>query len=1018
MTEILLNAVLNLFAIQASMLGAQFRPQVRAVLELYLRQHLRLSGYTEYLELYDVALDLHDDSDDKTRLEHARGVAAGLKSMLPRFEQFVFVLRYLEAVTQLDQDAAAMAVAEVVSGELAISSQQVEEMRTLCQTPFEKDRLTQNFLLSTTGVDAPQTVPDQALWLTRPDFVGRLSILHLADAGVCFVVVDSASPVSLDSIQIPPNSPHLLQPGGILRDQHGTSIYYAEIDAALRNDRKHGQGLSFTGTNLEFRYPNSESGLHNFSFTQQGGSMVAVMGVSGAGKSTLLNILNGQCPPDSGQVLVNGIDLHSEADKLEGVIGYVPQDDLLFEDLTVFDNLYYSASLCLANMDKAARQERVVELLDELHQLPTRDLKVGSPLDKTISGGQRKRLNIALELIREPSILFVDEPTSGLSSSDSENVMALLKAQAAKGKLVIVVIHQPSSRIYKMFDTLWIMDQGGRPIYDGNPLDAIVHFRSEVHQAGMDEYACPHCGHVNPEQLFEIIETKSVDENGQYGRERFFSPAHWHERYLEHRQNVTPPPTSDATQQATSAPIERRLWRPDWLGQLSIFFMRNLKGRLANGQYMLVNLLEPPLLALLAALISHGAWGGEYTFKDNGNLGTYFFISVIVALFLGMSVSAEEINRDQKILKREQFLHLSWPCYIASKALYLFMVVAVQMAFFTLIGNFILKIPDMYGATWLVLFVSAAASCLLGLNISATFKSAVTIYILIPLLLVPQMMLGGAVVPFDDLLSKDAGNRHTPLVANIMPSRWGYEALIVDQYLSNAYMRHLLPAQLTEKQNSYLVNSYLPAVRALADFPLLEGEGEKWKAEVATKIATLANEIRTIEQMTGIQAEMDLTRLQADRYGPEDRTEVKHYLKQAAEVLYDRRQAAAEEVETTEDHLRQELGAEGLDKLKQDNFNQDISNTVLNVLGMETARLSGNQLVQMAAPIAQEPDSPWGVAHFLAASKRLGQVTIDTYWFNLGVLWLMGLVLYAALFFRLLPRSLQLALTAITRLFR
>ena len=202
-------------------------------------------------------------------------------------------------------------------------------------------------------------------------------------------------------------------------------------------------------------------------------------------------------------------------------------------------------------------------VLRELNQIEIRDLKVGTPLDKTISGGQRKRLNIALELIREPSILFVDEPTSGLSSADSENVMGLLKAQAAKGRLVIAVIHQPSSRIYKMFDTLWVLDQGGRPIFDGNPLEALVYFRSAANKAGQDEYACPHCGSVHPEQLFEIIEEKEVDQKGIYTPNRQVPAPEWHERYLARRAQDRP---EDRCAQLPAGEVERRLWRPGHAG--------------------------------------------------------------------------------------------------------------------------------------------------------------------------------------------------------------------------------------------------------------------------------------------------------------------------------------------------------------------------------------------------------------------------------------------------------------------
>ena len=204
---------------------------------------------------------------------------------------------------------------------------------------------------------------------------------------------------------------------------------------------------------------------------RSGGQLIGILGGSGVGKSTLLNVLNGNYIPSSGKILINGFNLHIDKEKLQGIIGFVPQDDLLIEELSVFQNLYYNAKLCMANMPETELKRTVDKLLEDLDLYEIRNLTVGSPLNKFISGGQRKRLNIALELIREPMVLFVDEPTSGLSSMDSEMVMDLLKEQALKGKLVIVNIHQPSSEIYKMFDKLLILDRGGYMIYYGNPID-------------------------------------------------------------------------------------------------------------------------------------------------------------------------------------------------------------------------------------------------------------------------------------------------------------------------------------------------------------------------------------------------------------------------------------------------------------------------------------------------------------------------------------------------------------------
>src|SRR4030042_1986120 len=185
------------------------------------------------------------------------------------------------------------------------------------------------------------------------------------------------------------------------------------------------QPITFLAREISFKFRNSENGIHSFSFYGESGQLIGIMGGSGTGNSTLLKLLNGSLVPDNGSIFINGHALHAGIEEMEGIIGYIPQDDLLIEDLTVFNNLYYNAKLCLDNLEEGIIRQKVDDILTDLDLYEVRNLKVGSPLNKFISGGQRKRLNIALELIREPHILFVDEPTSGLSSTDSENVMYL-----------------------------------------------------------------------------------------------------------------------------------------------------------------------------------------------------------------------------------------------------------------------------------------------------------------------------------------------------------------------------------------------------------------------------------------------------------------------------------------------------------------------------------------------------------------------------------------------------------------
>ena len=176
-----------------------------------------------------------------------------------------------------------------------------------------------------------------------------------------------------------------------------------------------------------------------------------------------------------------------------------------------------------------------MKTLKDLGLDATKDLKVGSAINKYISGGQRKRLNIALELIREPAVLFLDEPTSGLSSADTEKVILLLKEQTLKGKLIIVNIHQPSSDVYKLFDRLWLLDKGGYPVFDGNPIDAVTYFKEAANYADAETSACPTCGNVNPEIVLNIIDEKALSNTGEPSEERKMKPKDWHELYLRCR---------------------------------------------------------------------------------------------------------------------------------------------------------------------------------------------------------------------------------------------------------------------------------------------------------------------------------------------------------------------------------------------------------------------------------------------------------------------------------------------------
>lgn len=999
MSEVLLSAILHIFALFTLELPATQRSHARERVRHYLSNYLGIRGYENYLGLYDEFLEFYADSPEGIELSRAGTIAQGISGELTRLDQYVLVLRFFEICEGMSTENLSLVISKILMDAFHFTPEVRNGLLQFGNTGPTAGRNHESILL----VNFASHAEDSGPVLNKRDFTKQFMVLYIHEVNAFFIKAEK-QPIQVDGVTIPAGCISLLDMGAIIRDEYRNAIYYAEIAAKMFGERA-GGNLSFTGTDLNFRFPASENGLHSFTFDETGGTMVGIMGGSGSGKSTLLNILNGTIQPDSGTVHINGLDLYAESSRLDGVIGVVPQDDLLFEELTVFENLYYNARLCMADLSHDRLIEEVDKTLKDLNQHEIRDLKVGSPLEKSISGGQRKRLNIALELIRKPTILFVDEPTSGLSSADSENVMNLLKQQATSGKLVLVVIHQPSSQIFKMFDKLWILDRGGRPIYNGNPVDALTYFRRAVNLAGMDETVCPGCGSVSPEQIFELIEMRALDNYGHWTGERRISPEEWHTKYLEEQKKQES--TSDVKSETLPAP-SRGLQRPSRTGQLKIFFQRIFKARLANRQYLLITLFEPPVLALFIGAICRGFGISEYVFQDNENIGIYFFMSVIVSIFLGLSISAEEINRDRKILQREQFLNLSWFSYINSKVAYLALVTAVQMLLYTVIANLILGVKDFFWPMWLILFSCGMTACVLGLNVSASFKTAVTIYILIPILLVPQMMLCGVVIKYDQLIPENSGNRLTPSYVDIIPARWGYEALVVEQYRNNSYMRHFFDTERVIRQNAYMVDYHLPELQSLADYRFLRTELDNKETTVKRNLKILNNEVRKLETETGSSSMLGAEVFTMASFDRNNLNSLIQYLNRLKEVYNNGRTEASRQKDEIEKGLTEQLGIQGLEKLKGEYFNKSIHQLALNELELESVVVSGDHLVQKVLPIYQEPSTAWGRSHFYAERKRLGNAYVSTYNFNMVALWILCLIGYLVLFLKLSPRFIGL----------
>jgi ABC-type multidrug transport system ATPase subunit/uncharacterized tellurite resistance protein B-like protein len=1015
MSEELLKAIIQFFAIVAK---ERITEDERSIIKEFLSLHLNQDGLRYYLTLFD---DFCKENK-RTASDTMESVDAETQEFVNDWSQIMQIARKVnQALTTQQKAVLVIKIIELVFADKTLSERQsnliyyigealkippkdFRSMRAFVLGQEEEDFAYRNVLLideDTEGRSHPGP------HMTLKGFSGIIAVLRLADIETYFIKYIGITPIYLNSQLLKSRRVDVLPTGSTLRSAKIETIYYSDIVSRFLTSETDTQ-LSFVADHIFYHFKSGRAGLQNISIAERGGKLIGLMGASGSGKSTLLNVLNGTEKPSSGRVLVNGIDIYEEPQKVEGVIGFIPQDDLLMEDLTVYENIFYSASLCFRHYSEKELAELSDRVLNNLGLSEIRDLRAGSVLQKTISGGQRKRLNIGLELLREPSILFVDEPTSGLSSRDSESIMDLLKELALRGKMIFVVIHQPSSDIFKMFDTLIILDVGGFQIYYGNPVESVNYFQEMINAANKTPGACPECGNINPEQIFNIIETRVVNEYGRLTNTRKVSPGQWYQYF---KKKVKIPKIEEVS---SDLPAVQKI--PNWFGQLKIFIERDVKSKLANRQYMTINLLLTPLLALFIGYFVkyYDAIGVDkpvYTFYHNDNIPVYFFMSIVVALFVGLIISAEEVFRDRKILKRERFLHLSRSSYFVSKILILFFISAIQTVTFVLVGNSLLEIPFGELRYWLILFSCSCFANVLGLNISSAFDSAVTIYILIPILIIPQLLLSGVVISFDKFNPKVGTPNGIPLLGEMMASRWAFEAYMVTQFKDNPLEKKFYKLDQKRAIAQYKRIYYIPALKSKLAY--IVNHRESWRNKNDEKMVKAFDLLRN-------EISNELLTVGADRYNQTDKLEVGKFDSATYQVtnkflttLLEYYGIRYENAVKERDKLMGELTDDeekraSFNRLRDKYENEAVTKMVENTLDPLRIVEWDGELVQKIYPIYFDDHRPdhWldFRDNFYIPTKHLAGRKVDTLYFNVTVIWTMTIFLYVALYFEWLKK--------------
>lgn len=599
---------------------------------------------------------------------------------------------------------------------------------------------------------------------------------------------------------------------------------------------------------LAHRYDSKDTALDGISFLARRGEMICVMGPSGCGKSTLLRALGGHLRTRSGEILMNGLSLYKNLPNLTPYIAYIPQEDAFDPLLKVQENLDFSVAVRCPHLKTEERRKRVEAKLAELGLADLRKRLAGTPQQKFLSGGERKRLNAGLDMIGISDVYLFDEPTSGLSSKDSEHVLEIIRS-LARHKIVICSIHQPSMKLLQMFDKALLLDKGGKMAFFGTPQAMLEYFwKAYNDETGQPEAELP--ASLTPDFVFDVLETPLRDIGGDIIQERSadghlvaarrFPPNFWRDRYQSHLllESMAKAQSAPGSTNLIARPREdtqtgsrsRTVPRPPrhTVREESILFYTMLKraflSKLRNRTNLLTTLLEAPLLAFLISSVLKYSEEDSYTFATAFHIPTWLFMSLVVAMFLGLTNSADEIIRDRHLLSRERNHNLRTLYYLSGKILSLSAFALVQCFIYLLIGNWMLEVRDMFFVHLWWMFLTALTGACLGLLVSSLVNDSRTAINAIPLLLIPQIILGGALIKYEEMnrnldliyslqpwlakagvgAEEDTKTKlKVPFICQFMPLRWSYEAMLISQAKLNPLTRaqDLLEARIQQLVN-------------------------------------------------------------------------------------------------------------------------------------------------------------------------------------------------------------------------
>jgi ABC-type multidrug transport system ATPase subunit len=739
---------------------------------------------------------------------------------------------------------------------------------------------------------------------------------------------------------------------------------------------------------LAFCYSDSENTVKPFSVSEESGRLIGIIGNNGVGKSTILKLIAGHLKPSQGNIYVNDADLIKENFRLQSVIGFVSQNDMIFPELTIYENLACQARLSLGNLSKQVISQRIEEVIRKFGLQDYRDIKAKNLNSRNFSIYMRTCTNIAIEMLRNPMILCLDEPLTGLSYTDAKRLMNLLKEEVYSGKLVLMTVHLPSIEIYKLYDKIWLVDFDGHLIYAGEP----KHTYSYLNNTGLIPYHLRNKDpeEVSPEEIINLIETRKIGPDGRISNERLIKPEVW---YAEFRKKTE---AESAQKSSNIAPVSVS-GIPGIEKQFIFYLLRNCKMFLNDWRAIIIYLLGIPAVgAILAVMLRHIS-GEPYSFGENIFLPLYIFFIVSYMMFAGLLTAADSIFKERNIVFRDYQINLSTFSYLSAKVIFVFLLSALQILIIVFAGNAILGIKGLAIPYLFALFGVSAFASLLAMNLSSAVRNVSSVYLLIPFILIPSMIYSGFLIRFDDYHKFRGDDKRIPLIAEFVPARWAYEAIIVSQFKDNPYNRYFFNHEFTGYQNSFTNDKLIPLLENTLASAFENLEKTDSVENLQRHLQILKNEFQLLGEREEIAPFENISTLNADEFDDATYESAVGYLT----YLRFHIESANEEATTNEEEIfqriRDSLQNQSIEGFAARNHNMAVANLVYGSRTEGLSRIEGQHILKSGSSVFIYPEANNGRAAFFSAYKRFNGRYIETLRLNMSAIWIMNLFLYILL---------------------